>query len=318
MAGGIAGLGAYFAYTHHPPVPDTGDSPKLFLYLANHGNTCYINVVIQLLYQIDEIRDFILAYNGSEPLISYLKGVFTTGKITAQISNVITNFTRSSASVSRGEFKPGRMADASELLEHIMELTSLRHIDSVGYCLQEQFKFTKDNTSENQAIIQRYSTPGNSDYTATQVHDSTTFTKTTLSCDKKILDLNGDTFSSMQALIDEAQTNGLADDRAQITNNPPSYELVYKQDTYVVCKKWMIVRNYSPTRQIVNPVGDILLDGKTYALVGSIEHRHRHYLYHKMIENSEWVTFSDSKLSRNTPRNCTASSYVFLYRQKDA
>ena len=317
MAGGIAGLGAYFAYTHHPPVPDTGDSPKLFLYLANHGNTCYINVVIQLLYQIDEIRDFILAYNGSEPLISYLKGVFTTGKITAQISTVITNFTRSSG-VSMGEFKRGQMADASELLEHIMELTSLRHIASVGYCLQEQFQFTKDNTPENLATIQRYSTPGISDYTASRVHDSTTFTKTTRSCDKKILDLNGDTFSSMQALIDEAQTNGPADDRAQITNNPPSYERVYKQDTYVNCKKWIVVRNFIPAQQIVNPVGDILLDGKTYALVGSIEHRHLHYLYHKMIENSEWVTLSDSVLYRNTPRDRTASSYVFLYRQKDA
>lgn len=324
-AGGIAGLGAYFAYTH-PAAPDTptnetpptatSDFPQL-LYLENHGNTCYINVVIQLLYQIDEIRDSILACNGSEPLISYLNNVFRTGKITPQISTVITNFTRSSDSVRVGEFEPGRMADASELLEHIMELTSLRHIASVGYCLQEQFKFTKDNTSENQATIQLYSTPAISDYTASHVHDSTTFTKTTLSCDKKILDLKGDTFSSMQALIDEAQTDRPADDREQITNNPPSHEHVYKQDTYVNCKKWIVVRNFIPAQHIVNPFDDISLDGKTYALVGSIEHLPCHYMYHKMIENNEWVTFSDSVLYRNTPRERTASSYVFLYRQKD-
>lgn len=304
------------------------------LVLQNHGNTCYINASVQLLYQIDEIRDFICEYEDTpaDALMCILKSTFTNKTIDLSIRDIISekfsikkiryDLTGKQVQI---EFLPGMTGDAQELLGKIFESTALGQINSIGCSLQEELEFREwHDASDFQATMDLLKTTSKYKVvTATESADHTTFRKVNNESSKQILTVpvTGDK-TSMQRLLDDLQNPGDRDDLvvAKYENENETVEVKRQGTTRTVvveCKKWIIISLHKlpPTLKLDDATvyNNITLENKKYTLEGCIEHLGNHYKYHKRLGADQWLTFNDST-TEATRADQIASSYVFLYK----
>jgi|LakMenE29Apr09ns_1017244.scaffolds.fasta_scaffold00067_7 hypothetical protein len=313
------------------------------LVLQNHGNTCYINASVQLLYQIDEIRDFICDYDvdtdPADAFMSILKSTFTNKKIENSIGNIISDkfsdpevrYNSITGKQVKIEFLPGETEDAQELLGKIFEFTVLGQIgqiNSIGCSLQEELEFivwhTEDGVQDTLQLLHKTSeykvVAATDDYT-----DYTTFRKVKKEISETILTVPVTTDkTSMQHLLADLQSHGNVNDLvvAEYKNVDNKPVVVRRQGTtrtvVVKCKKWIIISLHKQIRNLklddATVYNNITLDDKQYTLEGCIQHLGCHYKYHKRLGAEEWLTFNDS-ITEATRADQIASSYVFLYKQ---
>lgn len=307
------------------------------LVLQNHGNTCYINASVQLLYQIDEIRDFICDYDvdtdPADAFMSILKSTFTNKTIENSIGDIISNkfsdqavhYNSITGEQVQIQFLPGKTGDAQELLGKIFEFTVLGQINSIGCSLQEELEFivwhAEDGVQDTMELLHK-----TSEYKVVAATDDyTTFRKVKKEFSETILTVPVTTDkTSMQHLLADLQSHGNVNDLvvAEYKNADNKLVVVRREGTtrtvVVKCKKWIIISLHKlpPTLKLDDATvyNNITLDDKQYTLEGCIQHLGCHYKYHKRLVADQWLTFNDST-TEATRANQIASSYVFLYKQ---
>ena len=311
------------------------------LLLKNQGNTCYMNAGIQLLYQIDEIRNYIcnleLSLDDDVMLIA-LQSIFDNHKIINPIDmKTILKYSikLNNSKAGKGEMKMGHSADTSSFLFFIFEyiLASNVYTSFLGYKSNESFEIIVQNSHPNIKYIN-----DKTDYRKYPKLTTTTKYKRKTKSDlfqilKTIYDK--DKLQTMQNLIDIQlkQRDAISDIRiATNENDIPKPKKLIKIDVPGVkitklsnFKKWIIILvqrgNYDGihTQSIQNVKNDINMDTQTYELVGSIRHSGAHYYYHKKMDNNNWITFDDNNKSSYEDRSLSIDkSYVFLYKQRGA
>ena len=306
------------------------------LVLQNHGNTCYINASVQLLYQIDEIRDFICDYEDTshaDAFMSILKATFTKKTIEYSIRNIISDkfsdqavhYNSITGEQVQIQFLPGKTGDAQELLGKIFEFTVLGQINSIGCSLQEELEFVVwHEDADFQATMDLLNQT--SEYkvvAATQSADYTTFRKVNNEIGKQILTVPVTVDkTSMQRLLDDFQSPGDRDELVVAEYENENETVKVKRQgttrTFVVeCKKWIIISLHKQHSTLklddATVYNNITLEDKQYTLEGCIQHLGCHYKYHKRLAADEWLTFNDST-TEATRADQIASSYVFLYK----
>ena len=310
------------------------------LLLKNQGNTCYMNAGIQLLYQIDEIRNYIcnleLSLDNDVMLIA-LQSIFDNHKIINPIDmktilKYSIKFNNSKA--GKSEMIMGHSADTSSFLLFIFEyiLASNVYTSFLGYKSNESYEIIVQNSHPNIKYIN-----DKTDYT---IYPKVTTTKYKRKIKSDLFQIlktiyDKDKLQTMQNLIDIQlkQRDAISDIRiATNENDIPKPKKLIKIDVPGVqitklsnFKKWIIILvqrgNYDGihTQSIQNVKNDINMDTQTYELVGSIRHSGAHYYYHKKMDNNNWITFNDNNKSSYEDRSLSIDkSYVFLYKQRGA
>ena len=298
--------------------------------LKNFGNTCYINSALQMLFSIDEYREFILNSNFKNPTIASLKKIFkmmSDPKKEKYIKKfekyIIVLFIEFNYSVNEEKIY-GKQDDSEEFLSFLKSKTT------------NDLNFSKlysyyDNISKYCKLVNNIS--NKNDYKVISYIFKVHLTKKIINLNGKLkkkielIDLINNEFNEKK--IDHSERLFRCSEKKLNTcektdiNIPEENKYLFIQLLRMKFNKNHESYSFITDEIIINK--NINLDNKEYFLLGAIVknggYKSGHYVYVTFKNGEIYKIYNDSSINSNNLEengfNLNKNSYILLYKKKE-